>query len=151
MADWLANETVYLTLKGLHVVSFVAWMAGLFYLPRLFVYHTRFSPGEKGYETFLTMEKKLLKVIMNPAMMATFLFGILLTVSLGGEPWREGWFHLKFTLAFGLAGFQGFLSKTHKAFVSGENTHSEVFFRWINEIPTILLLLIVGLVFFKPF
>jgi putative membrane protein len=145
-ADW------YLWLKAGHIISFTAWMAGLFYLPRLFVYHADTEVGSELDQTFQTMERRLLRAIMNPAMIATFGFGILLMVLTGyGGPGTGGWMHAKMGLALLLAGFHGACAVWRKKFTRGENTRSGIFFRWMNEVPTVILLLIVYLVVLKPF
>ena len=126
-------------------------MAGLFYLPRLFVYHTQVQKTDATYAIFLTMERKLLRFIMTPAMILTFLFGILLIWELGGMSALTGAFHAKFLLVFLMAGFQGYLGRCYKTFLHQDNHKTEKFYRMINEVPTVLLIGIVFLVVFKPF
>lgn len=140
----------YLVLKALHIISFTAWMAGMFYLPRLYVYHTQAVPGGESDKMLQIMERKLLRLIINPAMVATFVFGIWLIMTTP-DLLKMGWLHAKFTALFLMTAFHGFLAKARKDFANGRNTHSEKFYRMINEIPTILLIIIVGLAVIKPF
>lgn len=140
----------YLIIKTLHIISFTAWMAGMFYLPRLYVYHTQAAPGGESDKMLQVMERKLLRMIINPAMIATFVFGVWM-ITLSPDLMKMGWLHAKFTAVFLMVGFHGFLAKTRKDFVNGTNTRSEKFYRVINEIPTILLMIIVGLAVIKPF
>ncbi len=139
----------YPWLKWIHISAMVAWMAGMFYLPRLYVYHTRAQPGSEMDETFKTMELKLLRIIMNPAMIVTWAAGLLL--SLTPQAGAAGWLHAKILLVLVLSGVHGMLSKYRKEFAAGTNKRPEKFYRMINEAPTILMLLIVALVVFKPF
>lgn len=140
---------IELWLKALHVMAVISWMAGLFYLPRLFVYHCGVAAGSEASETFKVMERKLLKIIMNPAMAVTWIAGILL-VYLQGQ-WMEGWFIAKSVLVFLMSGFHGFLAARQKEFASDTNVRSERFYRLANEIPTLLMVGIVILVIVKPF
>lgn len=122
----------------------------MFYLPRLYVYHTRLEIGSSASEMFKEMERKLLRVIINPAMIATWVFGLAL--SFGQDSWSAGgWFYIKFASVIVLSGFHGYLSKWRKEFARDENNHSEKFFRAANEIPTVLMMIIVFMVFLKPF
>jgi putative membrane protein len=132
-----------------HILSFTAWMAGLFYLPRLYVYHADSLSGSEKSETFKIMEKRLMRVITTPAMLATWIFGLWLAVLI--QPWSEGWFHAKLLLVFLMSGFHGFLVGKMKAFARDENEKSAKFYRIINEVPTVLFILIVILVIIKPF
>src|SRR5262249_28019620 len=127
----------------------IAWMAGMLYLPRLFVYHAEAAPGSVQSETFKVMERRLLKAIINPAMGATWIFGLLLA-------WKSGfyaapWLHAKFALVLVLSGVHGFFSKTVKDFAADRNKRPARFYRIINEVPTLLMILIVILVVVKPF
>ena len=140
----------YLIYKSLHIISFVAWFAGLFYLPRLYVYHVSAKEGSELDKTLQIMEQKLLRYIMNPAMILTLIFGILLIFTVGIEN-LGGWFHTKLLLIFLLFGFHGFLAVCRKKFAYNTNNKSEKFYRLINEIPTIILILIVFLSVLKPF
>ena len=147
------NADLYLSLKALHIISFTAWMAGLFYLPRLYVYHAKAAKGGELSETLKVMERKLLRYIMNPAMIATFIFGIWLIVITGyGAPdTQSGWLHTKIFLVLLMAGFHGACAKWRKQFLNDANTHSEKFYRWANELPTILMIAIIFLAVLKPF
>lgn len=140
----------YLVIKALHIISFTAWMAGMFYLPRLFVYHTRAIPGGESDKMLQIMERKLLRMIINPAMIATFIFGIWL-ITITPDLMKMGWLHTKFTALFLLTAYHGMLARWRKDFVNGTNRHSEKFFRFMNEVPTVLLIIIVGLAVIKPF
>ena len=143
--------TYYLWVKALHIISFTAWMAGLFYLPRLFVYHCKATANSESSEMLEKMESKLLRIIMNPAMILTFIFGILLIHINGDILLKSGWFHVKMLFVFILAGFHGFLAVSRKKFVNGNNNYSERFFRLANEIPTLCLFIIVIMAIVKPF
>ncbi|MCP1336499.1 protoporphyrinogen oxidase HemJ [Futiania mangrovi] len=140
----------YLWLKTAHIVSMVAWMAALFYLPRLYVYHVSAEPGGELDDTLKIMERRLLKAIMTPAMMATWVFGLLLLGS-GVAGMAEGWLHAKVVLVLLLSGFHGACAKWRKDFEAGRNTRSERFYRVANEVPTVLLIAIVLLAVVKPF
>lgn len=145
MQDILVNY--YFHLKALHIIAFIAWMAGLLYLPRLFVYHSRVDNGGQSDLLFQEMERKLLRYIMNPAMIITFLAGIALYYVVA----PTAWFHLKALLVLLLAGTHGMMAVMRKKFAEGRNNHSEKFFRWFNELPTVLMIGIVVLAVFKPF
>jgi putative membrane protein len=135
--------------KALHIASVIAWMAGLFYLPRLFVYHVDAPKGSPQSETFKIMERRLLKAIMNPAMIAVWITGPIVAFNYG--EFRESWLHAKLLLVLILSGFHGYLVGCVRAFANDANDKSGRFYRFINEIPTILMLLIVILVVVKPF
>lgn len=141
-------ENIYPIIKSLHIIFVIAWMCGLFYLPRLFVYHTKAKSGSELDLTLQIMEQKLLRIIMNPAMILSFIFGFWLIHLVG---FSGGWLHLKITLVLALAGFHGFLSKCRKDFLKGQNQRSEKFYRIINEVPTLLMIAIIFLVVLKPF
>ena len=141
---------MYLFLKSAHIISFVAWMAGLLYLPRLFVYHSEENFNTKTYKKFSLMEKRLLKLIMNPAMISTWIFGIALAIYNLNSYIFSLWFVLKLILVIFLSAFHGFLSVCRKNFINNSNTKSTLFFRIINEIPTVILIFVVFLVVFKP-
>ena len=138
----------YNLLKFFHIVFFTTWMAGLFYLPRLYVYHSVIKRNSPEYKIFITMEIKLMKYIMNPSMMLTWFFGILLVLYL--EVYNQFWLNLKFVLVFLMSVFHMYCAKIRKNFENNINRKGEQFFRWINEVPTILFLLIVFLVVFQP-
>ncbi len=142
--DW------YLIFKSLHIIAVICWMVGLFYLPRLFVYHTEVQPGSEAYEKFNVMEHKLLKIIMNPSMIATWFFGIGLVVMLGHEIGMTLWMKVKLISVLILSGYHGYLAKCRKSFLSNSNVKSAKFFRILNEVPSVLLVLIVFMVVFQP-
>jgi putative membrane protein len=141
----------YLWLLAFHLVSVMSWMAGLLYLPRLYVYHSQVEVGTDQDRLFQTMEKKLLRVIMNPAMIATWIFGILLVIS--ADLLSEGfsWFYLKLAFVFLLTFFHMKLAVWRGKFASGANEKSENFYRKINEVPTVLMIAIVFIAILKPF
>jgi protoporphyrinogen IX oxidase len=140
---------MYLWLKAFHVIAVIAWMAGMLYLPRLFVYHAETQRGSIQSETFKIMERRLLKAIINPAMIATWILGLVL-VWQGG--WiTSGWLHAKLALVIGLSAVHGILSKQVKLFAADKNTRPARYFRIMNEIPTVLMVGIVILVIVKPF
>jgi putative membrane protein len=145
-------DNLYLWVKALHVIAIISWMAGLLYLPRLFVYHSQVAKGSEADTMLQTMERKLLRYIMNPAMITSFALGIWLIVLTGaGAPDSGAWIHAKILCVLALAGCHGMMSKYRKNFVSGTNTKSQKFFRVFNEVPTILMILIVILATLKPF
>lgn len=145
-------SSFYLWTKAFHIISVITWMAGLFYLPRLFVYHAeRAQPGGELDQTFMVMERKLLKFIMNPAMIATWVFGITLLATPGVVHWADGWLHVKLAAVLGLTWFHHWLAKRLKDFAAGANRHTGRTFRLMNEVPTVLLLVIVIMVVVKPF
>ena len=145
------SATAYVWIKALHVMSVIAWMAGLLYLPRLYVYHVDAEVGSDKSETFKIMERRLLRGIINPAMIMTFLFGGLLLLTPGIIYWGDIWIWLKLALVFLMGGFHGELSKWRKQFEADRNTRPAKFYRMVNEIPTILVIGIVILVVVKPF
>ncbi|MEE1866387.1 MULTISPECIES: protoporphyrinogen oxidase HemJ [Pseudomonas] len=140
---------LFLWIKALHIVSVVCWFAGLFYLPRLFVYHAQ-SQDNISQERFMVMERKLYRGIMLPSMIATLVFGIWL-MSLTPGFLSQGWMHAKLTLVILLIGYHHMCGAQLKRFARGENTRSHVFYRWFNEVPVLILLAIVILVVVKPF
>ena len=140
---------LYLYLKSLHIVAMVAWMAGLLYLPRLFVYHAGVPVGSPQSETFKVMERRLLKAIMNPAMIATWVLGLYLAWD-GGWFW-SGWLHAKLALVIGLSALHGMMAGALRHFAEDRNTRSATYYRVLNEVPTVGLVLIVILVVVKPF
>jgi protoporphyrinogen IX oxidase len=140
---------LYNVVKSLHIISIVAWMAGMLYLPRLFVYHARLSASSDARTTFEIMERRLLKVIMLPAMLASWGFGLWLA-GLGGA-WTQGWLHAKIVLVLALSGLHGFLAKEARRLAQGGEARTTRFYRIINEAPTLILILIVFLVVLKPF
>ena len=139
---------VYEVLKALHIVSVIAWMAGLLYLPRLFVYHADAPVGSAQSETFKVMERRLLRGIMNPAMIAVWIFGLALAWQ--GEWWHAGWWQMKFALAAGLTIVHHLYGRWRKDFERDRNTRSSGYYRWWNEVPTVLMIAIVFLAVLKP-
>ena len=140
---------MYLYLKAFHIVAVIAWMAGMLYLPRLFVYHCAAPVGSPQSETFKVMERRLLRVIINPAMGLTWILGLILA-------WQGGWFvapwlHAKLALVIVMSAVHGVLAARMKDFAADRNTHSAKYYRILNEIPTVLLILIVILAVVKPF
>ncbi len=140
-----------LWLKAFHVISVIAWMAGLLYLPRLYVYHTAVPRGSVESEQFKVMERRLLKQIMTPAMIATWCFGILLVLSPGAVDWHAGWWHTKLLLVILMSGFHGASSKWRRDFLNDRNTRSHRFYRYANEVPTVLMIIIVIMAIVQPF
>ena len=136
----------YKMLKTLHIIFFTTWMAGLFYLPRLFVYHSQTKPKTNEYKRFITMERKLLRYIMNPSFILTWIIGILLATIVG----TGSWLNLKSICVFLISAFHMYCAKVRKRFEMNTNTNSEKFYRYLNEIPTVLFVIIVALAIFKP-
>ncbi len=149
MSAWLV--TAYPWIKAAHIVAVVAWMAGLLYLPRLFVYHAQASADSDLSRTFEIMERRLLRGIMNPAMIAALGFGLLLAGTPGVVDWHRGWIWAKLALVAGLAAYHGGLARWRRAFAEHRNRRSSRFFRMINELPAVALIAIVVLVVVKPF
>lgn len=141
----------YSWIKAFHVLAMVAWMVGLFYLPRLFVYHTQTAIGSESSERFKVMERRLLRGIMNPAMIVTWLLGILLVVATGGIYLHQGWLHVKLTFVVLLSAFHMVCGKWRKQLLADQRLHSEKYFRIANEIPTVLLIVIIIMAVVKPF
>jgi len=140
---------LYQLLKTLHVISVIAWMAGLLYLPRLFVYHCEAKPGSELSETFKVMERRLLRGIMNPAMIATWVFG--LAAAWAGGWFVAGWLHAKIALVLVLTGAHMAMARWRREFAEDRNQRSQKFYRITNEVPTVLMIAIVVLAVFKPF
>lgn len=147
-----ALAIAYPWIKALHVVAMVAWMAGLFYLPRLYVYHAEQAPvGSQTSETFKTMERKLLRLIMNPAMVATWGFGLLLVLTPGVVDWRTDlWIYVKLFFVGLLTWFHGWLAAKSRAFDEDRNNVTGKQYRLMNEVPTLALLVIVIMVIVRP-
>ena len=148
MTDFLLDQ--YLWIKAFHVIAMVAWMAGLFYLPRLFVYHADAEKGSELSETLKVMEYRLLKIIMAPAMGVVWTLGLLMLL-LNPDLLKQGWMHTKLLAVFLMSGYHGVLAKNVRVFAADQNEKSDKYFRIINEIPTVLLLIIVIMVIVKPF
>lgn len=145
--DWLLAHRDWLL--ALHVIAVIAWMAGMLYLPRLYVYHARAAKGSELSETFKVMERRLLRGIVNPAMIAAWILG--LTLAWVSNYWHDGWFHAKLTLLLGMQLIHAALARWRRAFANDANVHSDRFYRYMNEIPTVLFIGIVILAFVKPF
>lgn len=139
---------MYLWIKALHVISIISWMAALLYLPRLFVYHADAEPGRQS-ETFKIMEGKLIKIIMIPAMVMSWVTGLYMAMSAGF--FQNGWFHGKLLAVVLLTAAHFYFGFIAKSFARGENMRSARFFRMINEVPTVLMIAVVVLVIVKPF
>jgi protoporphyrinogen IX oxidase len=148
MLNNLANY--YLWFKTLHVIAVISWMAGMLYLPRLYVYHADVKADSDTDKLLQLMEYRLLKFIINPAMIATFIFG-LLNAYIYGFKALGAWFHIKMTSVIAIAAIHGFLSRCRKNFVKGENKYSANFYRVINEAVTVFMVIAVATVIIKPF
>jgi len=148
MSDFLLAE--YHWLKALHLIAVISWMAGMLYLPRLFVYHADAERGSDKSETFKVMEYRLLKFIMNPAMIATFVFGALMLWAIPALL-QEPWMHVKLLAVFLMAGAHAFMAKTVKVFAKDGNIRPAKFYRILNEVPTLLMIIIVIMVVAQPF
>lgn len=140
---------IYPWLKAFHVIAVIAWMAGMLYLPRLFVYHCAAEKGSAQSETFKVMERRLLRAIINPAMIAVWVLGLWLAWA--GHWYDSGWLQAKVALVLAMSGVHGLFARWVKAFAADANLHSQEFYRIINEVPTILLIAIVILAVVKPF
>jgi protoporphyrinogen IX oxidase len=148
MLLWLYSH--YEWLRALHIISVIAWMAGMLYLPRLFVYHAATAKGSDTSETFKTMERRLLKIIINPAMILGFVFGALM---LAANPalLEAPWMHVKLTCVFLMAGLHGYFAKTVKIFARDQNTRPPKFYRLLNEAPTLFMVVVVFMAVVEPF
>jgi len=144
-----APDSFYLWIKAFHVVAVISWMAGMLYLPRLFVYHSQVEVGSAQSETFKVMELRLLRYIINPAMMATWVLGIWLAWK--GFEFSGGWLHAKIGLVVLLSALHGYLARSQRMFAIDRNTKPARHWRIINEVPTVLMIIIVILVIVKPF
>jgi putative membrane protein len=142
-------DAFYLWLRALHIIAVIAWMAGLLYLPRLFVYHCDAPAGSVQSETFKIMERRLLRAIMTPALVAVWVLGLLLAWQ--GNLWAAGWFHAKLLLVVALSALHHVLAMYRKAFEADRNRHPARFYRMLNEVPTLLMIGIVILAVVKPF
>jgi len=140
---------LHLIVKSAHIIAVISWMAGLLYLPRLFVYHADAKSGSDQSETFKIMEKRLLRAIMNPAMIAVWVFGLWLAYLT--DVWFETWFHIKFALILGLTHFHHLLGRWRRDFEKDANMRSVRYYRYANEIPTVIMICIVILVVLRPF
>ncbi len=147
MKEYLLDH--YLLIKAFHLIAVIAWMSGMFYLPRLFVYHTETEPGAADYRRFCTMERRLLQAIMTPALVLVYLFGF--TMAWLGDWWQAGWFQMKLALVLGLTWVHVTNVLFVRAFARERNRRSARFFRLWNELPTLLMVAIVILAITKPF
>jgi protoporphyrinogen IX oxidase len=141
----------YLWFKAAHIISMVAWMAGMLYLPRLYVYHCETRPGSIESERFKVMERRLLKGIVNPAMIATITFGVLLVLTPGVINWAAGWWHVKLAAVLAMGALHGLFSRCRKDFLHDRNHRPQRFYRIVNEMPAALMALIVIMVIVRPF
>jgi putative membrane protein len=148
MMMFLSNNILWI--RSLHVIAVIAWMSGMLYLPRLFVYHTETVPGSPESERFKVMEKKLLRLIINPAMIAVWVFGFAQVWLMPGVL-EEGWLQAKITLVLIMSGLHGYFAMCVKKFARDANDKSQRFYRIINEVPAVLMVLIVILVIVQPF
>lgn len=137
--------------RALHIISVIAWMAGLLYLPRLFVYHAAVETGSPQAETFKVMERLLYRGIMMPAMIATWIFGLWLAFGFGLVDFSKGWMWLKAALVIAMSGYHLYLGRLRGDFAADSNMKSSRFFRAINEVPTLMMIVIVIAVVVKPF
>ena len=143
---------IYPWTKALHIISMVAWMAAMLYLPRLFVYHAGVAANGPESAVFKVMERRLAKAIMTPAMIATWAFGLALVITPGIIDWSgDHWFHAKFVLLLALTGLHGFYTSCVRAFADDRNRHEALFYRVVNELPAVIMIGIVILVVVRPF
>jgi putative membrane protein len=149
MHDLLHAPEFYLWVKALHIIAVIMWMAGMLYLPRLFVYHCETQKGSPESERFRLMERKLLRFIINPAMIAVWIFGLTLVAITHAD--QQHWFQAKFILVLAMSGLHGFYAATVRRFARDENTRPQRFYRIINEVPAVLIVPIVILAVVKPF
>lgn len=143
-------SSIYLWIKAVHLIAVIAWMAGMMYLPRLFVYHHQSEKGGEAERYFIAMERRLLKGIINPSMIAVWVLGILMLVAVP-QTLSSGWFHVKFTLVIAISGVHGFYASAQRKFAAGERPRTERFWRIMNEVPFVMLIVVVFLVIVKPF
>ena len=146
-----ALNPLYPWLKAFHIIAVISWMAGMLYLPRLYVYHCEVAPGSAESARFKTMERRLLRAIVNPAMAATWLLGITLILTPASGGFGQGWLHAKLLLVLALSAAHGLFSKWRKDFEKDANTRPAKFYRIWNEVPAVLMIAIVILVVVKPF
>ena len=141
----------YLWLKAFHIIGVVTWFAAMFYLPRLFVYHTECDIGSQQSETFKVMERRLFRVIMNPAMVASMAFGIVLVLNLDNSVWSEVWIYVKLVCVVGLLASHMMMGSWRRAFAENRNSRPQSFYRTMNEVPTFLMIVVVIFVVVRPF
>jgi len=145
MADW------HLWLKAAHLIAMVAWMAGMLYLPRLYVYHADTEPGSPQSETFKVMERRLLRAIVNPAMIAAWVFGGLMLWNLSPGIWSQGWIWVKLAMLMGLGAMHGLFSRWRREFEQDKRLRPAKTYRIANEVPTVMLIVIVIMAVVRPF
>ena len=145
------SANMYAWIKALHIIGVIAWMAGLLYLPRLFVYHTECDAGSQQSETFKIMERRLFRVIMNPAMGLSLGSGAILLLNLDNAVWTEVWMYVKLACVAGLVGSHVIMGKWRRSFAENRNRRSRSFYRTMNEVPTCLMIAAVIFVVTKPF
>lgn len=142
----------YELIKSLHIISAISWMAGMLYLPRLYVYHCGCKPGSEASEMLKVMERKLLRFIINPAMIATWVFGLWMVYILGWQNLKHaGWFHTKLSMLLGMQLIHAAFARWRRHFYQDRNIHTAKFYRIVNEIPAVLMIVIVLMVVIKPF
>lgn len=146
-----ALAPLYLWTKSVHLMAVMAWMAGLFYLPRLYVYHSDIPTGGPESARFMTMERLLLRAIMNPAMIATWLLGIVLVLTPGVVSWTSGWWYVKLVSVLLMTGFHMHLARARRQFAEDKRLRNQRYWRMMNEVPTLLMIVIVIMVIVKPF
>lgn len=151
MRDVFQSDGFYLWVKAFHIIAVMAWMAGMLYLPRLFVYHCETVAGSAESERFKVMERRLLRFIINPAMIAVWVLGLTLSFLPATGAWHQEWFHVKFALVLAMSGVHGLFARWVRMFAKDANKHSPRFFRIWNEVPTVLMIAIVILAVVKPF
>lgn len=151
MTTLMDLATLYPWIRALHIISVISWMAGLLYLPRLFIYHCDAPVGSVQSETFKVMERRLLKAIMTPAMIASWVFGILMLVTPGAVDFSDGWLHVKLAAVLVLSAAHGKMAVWLRDFANDRNEKSTRYFRFANELPTVLMIVIVIMVVVKPF
>ncbi len=145
------SPAAYLWIKALHIIAVIAWMAAMLYLPRLFVYHADAKPGSELSETLKIMERRLLRVIMTPSMIATLALGIVLLFHFGPAAWAAPWWWGKLACLFGLFALHGLMARYRREFADDRNHRSAKYYRFFNEVPTVLMILVVVFVVVKPF
>ena len=148
MQEFLSG--IYLWIKSFHLIAVIAWMAGMMYLPRLFVYHHQAEKGGEAERYFVQMQRRLLKGIINPSMIAVWILGILMLIA-NPAVFSSGWFHVKLAFVLGISGVHGFYANARRKFEAGERPRSEQFWRIMNEVPFLALVVIVIMVIVKPF
>ena len=150
MSAVFQSEELYRWVKALHMIAVIAWMSGMLYLPRLFVYHCETPSGSADSDRFKRMERRLLRAIVDPAMIAVWILGLTLSFLPATDAWHQHWFQLKFVLVLAMSGVHGLYARWVRAFASDANVHSARFYRVWNEVPTVLLVFIVILAVVKP-